>query len=62
MRFVPKVLGRPTLEIDSGDTAVSNWLRYINCARSADEKNLETSQIRGEIFNITTKVIPAYVY
>lgn len=48
-----------TTMIDAADPSRSNWTRYINCARTADELNLKSVQIENRIFFITTRAISA---
>ncbi|XP_045108621.1 uncharacterized protein LOC123503168 [Portunus trituberculatus] len=52
-----EIHGRPDLEIDCKDTSVSNWGRYINCARNYIERNLIAMQIQSEIFYVTNNEI-----
>ncbi len=41
--------------IDSSDPAHSNWMKFINCARSGEEQNMMAFQYRGEIYYRTFK-------
>ncbi|KAG7326031.1 hypothetical protein KOW79_010956 [Hemibagrus wyckioides] len=36
--------------IDAKRDRCANWMRYVNCARNAEEQNLVAFQFRGEIF------------
>lgn len=36
--------------IDAGNPGVSNWMRYVNCARHISEQNLAAFQYRGQIY------------
>ena len=33
--------------IDAQDPSKSNWMRYVNCARTEDEQNLVAFQFKG---------------
>ena len=57
-----QIRGRPDLEIDCKDTSVSNWGRYINCARNYIERNLIAMQIQNEIFYVTNNEIKRFVF
>ncbi|XP_045622863.2 uncharacterized protein [Procambarus clarkii] len=48
-----EIRGRPDIEIDAVNTSVSNWVRYLSCARNYTERNLMAVQIRNEIFYVT---------
>ncbi|XP_071552552.1 uncharacterized protein [Panulirus ornatus] len=52
-----KIHGRPDIDIDAEDTSVSNWARYINCARNYKERNIIAMQIQNEIFYVTNCII-----
>ena len=43
--------------IDGEDTKQSNWLRYVNCARTKQEQNCEAYQYRGCIYYKTLREI-----
>ena len=45
--------------IDAEDTRFSNWLRYVNCARSESEQNLLAFQYHGEVYYRTICPIKA---
>ena len=45
--------------IDAEDKRHSNWLRFLNCARSESEQNLVAFQYRGGIYYRTIRDIPA---
>ena len=47
---------RPYL-IDASDPSHSNWLRFVNCARSEDEQNVSAFQFEGQIFYRTIKSV-----
>ena len=36
--------------IDGQDEKQSNWLRYVNCARTKQEQNCEAFQYKGQIY------------
>ncbi|ROT76328.1 putative histone-lysine N-methyltransferase PRDM7 [Penaeus vannamei] len=43
--------------IDAVDSAVSNWMRYVNCSRSDAETNLSVFQYKGQIYYKTDSAI-----
>lgn len=43
--------------IDSVDKSISNWLRYVNCARDTMEMNLEAFQYKKDVYYITLREI-----
>ena len=43
--------------IDGEDVKQSNWLRYVNCARTKQEQNCEAFQYRGYIYYKTLREI-----
>ena len=43
--------------IDGQDTAHSNWMRFVNCARDEAEQNVAAYQHRGNIYYRTIKDI-----
>ena len=43
--------------IDGEDVKQSNWLRYVNCARTKQEQNCEAFQYRGQIYYKTLREI-----
>ena len=43
--------------IDGEDVKQSNWLRYVNCARTKQEQNCEAFQYRGCIYYKTLREI-----
>ena len=43
--------------IDGEDVKQSNWLRYVNCARTKQEQNCEAFQYRGNIYYKTLREI-----
>ena len=47
---------RPYL-IDASNPSHSNWLRFVNCARSEDEQNVSAFQFEGQIFYRTIKSV-----
>ncbi|XP_042217478.1 uncharacterized protein LOC121863061 isoform X2 [Homarus americanus] len=52
-QYVWEIQGKYDVENDSADKSISNWVRYINCARNNKERNLFAMQIENEIFYIT---------
>ncbi|XP_021927981.1 histone-lysine N-methyltransferase PRDM9-like isoform X2 [Zootermopsis nevadensis] len=52
---------RPLYCVDAKDCGVANWMRYVNCARHAEELNLMAFQYKGEIYYRTFQHIPAHV-
>lgn len=60
--IVSQIRGRPDIEIDAEETSVSNWVRYINCARNYIERNLIAMQIQNEIFYVTNTEIERFVF
>ncbi|XP_028910581.1 histone-lysine N-methyltransferase PRDM9-like [Ornithorhynchus anatinus] len=52
------VRGKNYEYLDGKDKAFSNWMRYVNCARSEREQNLVAIQYQGEIYYRTCRVIP----
>jgi hypothetical protein len=51
--------GKPSHFIDANDSSQSNWMRYVNCARTESEQNLMAYQHRGAIFYRTFTPIAA---
>nr|XP_022308109.1 zinc finger protein 626-like [Crassostrea virginica] len=51
--------GQPSHFVNAFKEPLSNWMRYVNCARSEFEQNLVAFQHRGHIFYRTFKDIPA---
>ncbi|XP_061187882.1 histone-lysine N-methyltransferase PRDM7-like [Saccostrea echinata] len=47
--------GHRTLYIDGKNESISNWLRYINCARNTFEENIDTFNCDSKKFYFTTK-------
>ena len=43
--------------IDGKDVKQSNWLRYVNCARTKQEQNCEAFQYKGYIYYKTLREI-----
>ncbi|ROT77876.1 hypothetical protein C7M84_003433, partial [Penaeus vannamei] len=43
--------------IDAVDSAVSNWMRYVNCSRTDAETNLSAFQYKGQIYYKTDSAI-----
>ncbi|XP_069999090.1 histone-lysine N-methyltransferase PRDM9-like isoform X2 [Penaeus vannamei] len=43
--------------IDAVDSAVSNWMRYVNCSRTDAETNLSVFQYKGQIYYKTDSAI-----
>ena len=52
-----KCQGRRPYLIDASDPTHSNWLRFVNCARSEDEQNVSAFQFEGQIFYRTIKSV-----
>jgi hypothetical protein len=51
--------GKTTHVIDGKDHSQSNWLRFVNCARSEEEQNLVAYQYRGDIFyRVFKEIVP----
>lgn len=48
--------------VDSFKKTTSNWLRYVNCARTPSEINLEAFQYKGNIYYITRCDIKRWVF
>ncbi len=46
--------------IDGSDPSVSNWMRFVNCARHEEEQNLLAYQYHGNIYYRTFKTIPPH--
>nr|XP_053622226.1 histone-lysine N-methyltransferase PRDM7-like [Plodia interpunctella] len=46
--------------VDGIDGEASNWMRYVNCARSYHEQNLVAFQYQGQIYYRTVKIIPKF--
>ena len=49
--------GKPSHYIDARDPSKSNWMRYVNCARSEFEQNLVAFQYHGQIYYRTFKAV-----
>ena len=49
--------GKVSYFIDAQDKTVSNWMRYVNCARYGEEQNVQAFQYRKKIYYRTTKEI-----
>ena len=45
-----KKAGQRAYFIDGKDESTSNWLRYVNCARTESEQNMVAFQYRGCIY------------
>ncbi|ROT74956.1 hypothetical protein C7M84_006522 [Penaeus vannamei] len=43
--------------IDAVDSAISNWMRYVNCSRTDAETNLSVFQYKGQIYYKTDSAI-----
>ncbi|XP_048357662.1 histone-lysine N-methyltransferase PRDM7-like [Sphaerodactylus townsendi] len=43
--------------VDGKEETVSNWMRYVNCARNEEEQNLVAFQYHGKIFYRACKII-----
>nr|XP_022303385.1 putative zinc finger protein 66 [Crassostrea virginica]XP_022303386.1 putative zinc finger protein 66 [Crassostrea virginica] len=51
--------GRPSHFVNAFKEPISNWMRYVNCARSEFEQNLVAFQHQGQIFYRSFKDIAA---
>lgn len=49
--------GHVVYYVDGQNTAESNWLRYINCARDCKEQNVEFSYCKGRVYYRTIRDI-----
>ncbi|XP_076085389.1 histone-lysine N-methyltransferase PRDM7-like [Mytilus galloprovincialis] len=49
--------GETKHHIDAKNKESASWLRYINCARTIDEENLEVHQYKYEIYYVTNQCI-----
>ncbi|VDI63099.1 Hypothetical predicted protein [Mytilus galloprovincialis] len=49
--------GKIKHNIDGKGKETSSWLRYINCARTIDEENLDVYQYNYEIYYVTNQCI-----
>ncbi|XP_063409677.1 histone-lysine N-methyltransferase PRDM9-like [Mytilus trossulus] len=49
--------GETKHHIDAKNKTKSSWLRYMNCARTIDEENLEVHQYNYEIYYVTNQCI-----
>ena len=47
----------PLCCVDAFDTSISNWMRYVNCARSEAETNLVAFQYKAHIYYKTLFLI-----
>jgi hypothetical protein len=43
--------------IDGSDASQSNWLRYVNCARTVEEQNIRPVQYENNIYYMATRDI-----
>ena len=50
-------LGKPKHFVNAYRMETSNWMRYVNCARSESEQNLVAYQYQGQIYYRTYKDI-----
>lgn len=50
--------GQPSHFVNAYEETMSNWMRYVNCARSESEQNLVAFQHKGEIYYRSFKDIP----
>ncbi|XP_063239015.1 histone-lysine N-methyltransferase PRDM9-like [Bacillus rossius redtenbacheri] len=46
--------------VDAWDHRVSNWMRYVNCARYEEEQNLIAFQYKKQIYYRTFKDVPTH--
>ncbi|XP_059148133.1 zinc finger protein 845-like isoform X1 [Physella acuta] len=51
--------GRPSHFVDASDISVSNWMRFVNCARYEDEQCVTACQHKGEMHYIAHRDIVA---
>ncbi|XP_062618847.1 zinc finger protein 708-like isoform X1 [Saccostrea cucullata] len=51
--------GHPSHFVNAFKEPFSNWMRYVNCARSESEQNLVAFQYKGQIYYRSFKDIPA---
>lgn len=51
--------GKPSHFVDAYEKSMSNWMRYVNCARTETEQNLAAFQYKGEIYYRSYKHISA---
>ncbi|XP_062571950.1 histone-lysine N-methyltransferase PRDM9-like [Saccostrea cucullata] len=51
--------GQPSHFVNAFKEPVSNWMRYVNCARSESEQNVVAFQYKGQIYYRSFKDIPA---
>ena len=49
--------GRLSHFVDARDPSHSNWMRYVNCARSEEEQNVTAYQFSGQIYYRSFKPI-----
>lgn len=49
--------GETAYLVDASDPALSNWMRFVNCARSESEQNATAFQFEGQIYYRTCKNI-----
>ena len=57
LKLQGKSYKKSRMYVDSVNKSISNWLRYVNCARDAMEMNLEAFQYRKDIYYITLREI-----
>ncbi|XP_035827333.1 histone-lysine N-methyltransferase PRDM9 [Aplysia californica] len=50
---------KPSHFVDASDPACSNWMRFVNCARSEEEQCVTAYQYKGEIYYRSHRPIPA---
>nr|XP_018901481.1 PREDICTED: probable histone-lysine N-methyltransferase PRDM7 [Bemisia tabaci] len=50
---------KPIGFVDAQDIATSNWMRFVNCARSTYEQNLVAHQYKGKIYYRAFDDIPS---
>ena len=45
--------------VNAGDPRTSNWLRYVNCARTPHELNVDALFCHGKVFYVTLRDVEA---
>jgi len=55
MFFQIRKNGKPVRCVDASEPGLSNWMRFVNCARHDGEQNLEAFQCRGNIYYKTIR-------
>ena len=47
--------GEDEVQVDARDVSLSNWARWVNCARKEREENVEIMHCAGRVYLITRK-------